>query len=118
MLINFSNHPSALWEEKQLKAAREYGDIVDIPFPDVSPEAGEEDILSLADQYVNKIMSFIDGRQATVHVMGEMTFAFSVVTQLRERGITCIASTTERDAEFISDGRKLSDFQFVRFRKY
>jgi hypothetical protein len=41
-----------------------------------------------------------------------------VVSRLKEMGIECIASTSVRDAEVTSDGKKISDFQFVRFRKY
>lgn len=118
MLINFSNHPSSLWGVKQLEAAREYGKIKDLPFPAVSPDANYDEIRELADRYVDEITSFAENHHITVHVMGEMTFTFMVVSQLKELGIECIASTTDRNAEEFADGRKLSDFQFVRFRKY
>lgn len=118
MLINFSNHPSKYWEAKQLEAAKEYGEIKDIPFPAVDPEASFNDIQVLAEQYVEKILAFAENNHITVHVMGEMTFTFFVVTKLKEKGIDCIASTTERNSEEISDGRKIIDFQFVKFRRY
>ena len=118
MLINFSNHPSEYWGQKQLEAAQEYGEIKDIPFPPVSPEANYNEIQDLASQYVDEILSFASDYHITVHVMGEMTLTFLVVTQLKEKGIECIASTTDRNAEFISDNKKISDFQFVQFRKY
>ena len=118
MLLNFSNHPSEYWGDKQIEAAKDYGKIKDIPFPVVSPESDYEDIQELADRYVEEILSFAENNQVTVHVMGEMTFTFSVVLQLKEKGIECISSTTERNAEEIANGKKISDFQFVRFRKY
>lgn len=118
MLINFSNHPSKYWELKQLDAAKVYGEIKDIPFPAVNPESDYNDIQDLADKYVKKILSFVENHQITVHVMGEMTLAFLVVSLLKEKGIECIASTTDRNSEMISDSQKISDFQFVRFRKY
>ena len=37
MFINFSNHPSVRWSAEQTAAAIEFGDIVDVPFPDVLP---------------------------------------------------------------------------------
>ena len=33
MIINLSNHPKETWQEKQLQAARAYGELVDLPFP-------------------------------------------------------------------------------------
>lgn len=41
-----------------------------------------------------------------------------LVSQLKAMGIECIASTTGRNAEEFWDGRKISDFKFVRFRRY
>ena len=42
MFINLSNHPSQGWEERQIKAASRYGEIVDWPFPPIPAEEGEE----------------------------------------------------------------------------
>ena len=117
LFINFSNHPLSLWDEAQLEAARRYGELVDVPFPDVSPEASEEDICRLADECVDCLLSHRDGG-LTVHVMGEMTLAFAVVERLKARGVRCVASTTERHAEVSADGVKTSEFRFVRFRRY
>ena len=117
-LINFSNHPSEYWGQKQLEAAQEYGEIKDIPFPVVCPDANYNEIQDLANQYVDEILSYASEHHITVHVMGEMTLTFLVVSLLKERGIECIASTTDRNTEFISDNKKISDFDFVRFRKY
>lgn len=118
MLINFSNHPSEYWGVKQLDAAKEYGEIKDFPFPAVNPESNHNDIIELARKYVEDILSFSENHQITVHVMGEMTLTFLVVSMLKEKGIECIASTTDRNSEMISDCQKIIDFQFVRFRKY
>ena len=35
VFVNFTNHPSETWEEKQIEAAHQYGKIVDLPFPNV-----------------------------------------------------------------------------------
>lgn len=50
--------------------------------------------------------------------MGEMTFTYLVVTRLKELGIKCIASTTERKTSYSEDGTKMSEFLFVMFREY
>lgn len=117
-LLNLSNHPSEFWGQKQLEAAKEYGEIKDIPFPNVLPDAGYSEILELAEQYVESILSIAENYHITVHVMGEMTFCYLVVTKLKEKGIDCIASTSERISEEITDGRKIIDFHFVKFRSY
>lgn len=118
MLINFSNHPLVTWSKEQIEATTEFGEIIDIPFPAVKPEASHEEVKELADVYVDHILSLKKDEQIIVHIMGEMTFVYRVVSLLKEQGVTCIASTTERDAEMTTDGRKISDFQFVKFRRY
>lgn len=118
MFVNFSNHPSQDWSTRQLEAAREYGEIVDLPFPAIAPDASERELLSQANESVKKILSLGGNSQIVVHIMGEMTFTFLVVSQLKEKGIKCVASTTERNATENSDGTKLSEFSFVKFREY
>ena len=117
-LINFSNHPSQLWSKDQSEAAAAYGKIIDMPFPAINPDADETDIQKLAEEYVKQILELEEHNNITVHIMGEMTFTYMVVTQLKAMGIECIASTTTRDTEYSAEGKKISDFQFVRFRKY
>ena len=39
MFINFSNHASTRWGVPQKQAAKKYGEIVDMQFPNVDPEA-------------------------------------------------------------------------------
>lgn len=118
MLLNFSNHPSSLWEEGQVAAARQYGEIVDMTFPSIDPDASSETIRELADSYVHDILQIAKDLDVTVHVMGEMTFVFSVVMLLKEKGIRCVASTTERNAIDNADGTKTLEFSFVGFREY
>ncbi len=117
-IINLSNHPSGIWETKQLDAAEEYGEITDIPFPSISPDDSEEKILLLADEYVTKVMELAKDADVTVHVMGEMTFTYALVFRLKSLGIQCVASTTDRNVTMDGDGHKLSEFSFVKFREY
>ncbi len=118
MLINFSNHPSRYWDDGQREASRCYGSIVDLPFPVIAPSANSQELKALAQSCVQKILSMGEAENVTVHVMGEMTFTFMIVKKLKELGIKCIASTTERKTSYNSDGTKLSEFSFVKFREY
>lgn len=118
MLVNFSNHPSRYWDERQLEASRCYGDVMDLPFPIVAPNNNNDQLQTLAQEWVHKILELGDVHDMTVHIMGEMTFTFLVVSKLKELGVRCIASTTERKTTYDSNGTKLSEFSFVKFREY
>jgi len=117
MFINLSNHPSDKWSEEQINAARSYGEIVDMAFPVIEPILTKEDILRLVKVFTKMIVDNRDGK-TVVHVMGEMTFTHNLVNALKELGITCLASTTERNTVMTPDGKKISEFKFVQFREY
>ena len=113
MLLNLSNHPSALWTAEQLAAAG--SKVTDLPFPQVDPDGDEAYIDRLTDEYLHKILAMnnIDA----VHIMGEMNFMFTLICKLKAHGIKCVASTTQRETEE-ENGVKISKFKFVRFREY
>jgi hypothetical protein len=119
MLVNLSNHPSVQWDSEQLEAAAEFGEILDLGFPFIDPSWNEVEISELADNYAKICLAmFSDQRKdCVVHIMGEMTFCFYIVSYLEKRGIKCIASTAARES--LNDGSlKLSEFRFIRFRQY
>lgn len=118
MFINLSNHPSSKWSEAQIEAAMQYGDIIDMPFPEVDPNSDEAYIANLADEYCRKILDMEDGTPLTVHLMGEMTLAFALVARLKANGVVCLASTTERIVLEETPGVKTNVFRFARFRRY
>lgn len=119
MLVNFSNHGSDGWSAEQLAAAGQWGDIVDIAFPNVPADADERAILMLADEYCSKICSFAPN---AVLVQGEMSLSFAVVTRLRSKGVVSLCASSERvcDVSIAEDGSTVrrSVFRFVRFREY
>lgn len=116
MFVNLTNHPSENWSEEQLAAAQQYGDIMDICFPIIEPELTTSMVYELADATIDTILAL--GKDVVVHVMGEMTFTYAVVSRLKSLGIKCLASTTERNTVITPDGKKLSEFKFVQFREY
>ena len=116
MFINLTNHPSENWSEEQLTAARKYGEIVDISFPVIEPFFTKAEVDELADITVEEIKNL--DNNPVVHVMGEMTFTYAIVKRLKARGISCVASTTERLVRMTPDGKKVSEFKFVQFREY
>lgn len=118
MFINLSNHPSTKWSEAQIEAAKQYGDIVDLPFPQVDPKGDEDYIAGLADEYCHKVLDLADSHPVTVHLMGEMTLTFALVIRMKAKGLVCLASTTERIVTEEAPGVKTNVFRFARFRKY
>ena len=118
MFINLSNHPSTNWSKEQLAAAQEYGEIKDLPFPNIDENLDEEGIDTLTNKYIEMIKELSGGEPCTVHIMGEMTFTYALVNKLKALGFNCLASTTKRDVEIMPDGSKQVKFHFCRFRKY
>ena len=57
MFINHTNHLSQYWSHAQLTAACEYGDILDLPFPSVDPQASSSEVLELAQEYAGRIIA-------------------------------------------------------------
>lgn len=121
MLINLSNHPSEKWSPLQTEAAKVYGKIIDLPFPAVDPLADSAKIDQFAQSYFLQIVSILATESKgpdAVHLMGELTFCFSLVLKLKTSGIQCLASTAKRETCELPDGAKKSKFVFARFREY
>jgi|SRR5690606_2271899 len=114
MFLNFSNHDSSNWGDKQLEVAQRHGDLIDWTFPSISPEDTYDNVLELAEDYASKILEL---KPEVVHIMGEMTFTFILINLLKSSGIRCVASTTNRIVEENKEG-KVSKFEFVQFRPY
>lgn len=123
MLINLTNHPYSKWSEIQRNKANElYGVITDLNFPKIDPTYSKEEVHKLCNKYFAQIMDIFDlcansPNQNAVHIQGEFTFVFKLVYLLKNIGISCVASTTERNVKEI-DGKKIVEFNFVQFREY
>jgi hypothetical protein len=124
MLINLSNHPYEKWSKEQKSKARElFGSVADIAFPHINPAASEKEVLKTANEYFKKITQILDEcanepKQNAVHIQGEFTFVFAMVTLFLKSGIRCVASTSERMVEELNSGEKIVKFAFIQFRDY
>ena len=112
--VNFTNHASAGWCEKQITEAEYYGEIIDIPFPAVAPKAGKEEIVHLAGEMIEKILSYAP---AAVLCQGEISLAYNVIKGLQEKGILVLAACSERKVEQF-ENKKQVIFEFERYREY
>jgi hypothetical protein len=120
MLINLSNHNSSKWPENQKATAENlYGSVTDFSFPTINPTWTKEQVAALAEETLNKCLVMLPKtRNNAIHIMGEMTFTYVFVNLAKQKGITCVASTTERLVETNEKGKKVSVFKFVKFREY
>lgn len=119
MFINISNHPSSVWKEDQLVAAKTYGEIYDISFPNIPPQMDTYEMKTIVCEYIQKIEEIVCGRDDSlvVHVMGETVFTFMLVTALLQKKIHVVSSTTERIVCYEGEVKQTT-FRFVRFREY
>lgn len=119
MFINFSNHPSAQWSSEQKQAATCYGEICDIPFPEVPSGATMQEVAGMADNCAWKIMQM---HPECVMCQGEFSLTIAVVRRLQAVGIRCVCACSERKVieEHLDDGttRKTMIFKFRQFREY
>lgn len=121
MLINLSNHPYRLWKSSQKSSAlKKYNSLIDVKFPHIPPKASRNYVLNLARIYSLKCQKIISESKEDVnaiHIMGEHTFIFALVSGLKKKKITCLASTTKRITNEMNNKKEMV-FNFERFREY
>lgn len=120
MLINLSNHPSGMWKEEQLKAAVQYGEIIDISFPAISSSWSTECVWLLANDYCKRCLDMLEAHQSkmnAVHVAGELLFCYYIIQKLLSHNITVLTSASDRNVTIDKDIKR-SEFHFVQFREF
>ena len=120
MLLNCTNHPCEMWNEPLMDAAKkQYGEIVDLPFPFVSPGWSIHDLREEVEDYAARIEAF---QADAVLAAGEFTFLFMLVDKLLADGVNVICSCSRRNTVEVKnpDGsnEKKSVFFFEGFRPY
>lgn len=126
MFINLSNHPSKYWNQSQYQAATQYGDIVDLMFPQIDPTASTHDVNEIVIEYFNKIeeirkKNHLETNEVTIMVSGEFTFTYLIVGMLKENNYRPVCACTKRETiENNENGItiKVAKFAFVQFREY
>lgn len=119
MFINFTNHSSKNWSSQQVQDSMIYGEIKDIPFPNIKSEFTEDEIEQLGKEYVDIIAEL---QPDAVLCQGEFTLCHFVICKLQEKGIRVISACSER---VVSEKRtdsggseRISVFHFVKYREY
>jgi hypothetical protein len=122
MLINFTNHPSKDWTEKQmLDSIQHFDKIYDLPFPKIELDFKMQELTELVNKYADIICN-LSARNASenfaVLIMGEQTFTYGVVNALQDKNITCVATISPRQVKQLENNKKLSEFDFYGYREY
>lgn len=112
--INISNHHSSKWNNKQLEAARNLGEIRDIQFPNIPPTMSSEEVREMAVRDAETLTATGDN---IFHVMGELSYCFYLISELKRRGCRCVVSCTARNVVELKDGTKQVRFEFEQFRE-
>lgn len=120
MLINLTNHPSANWPPSQMEQAQiQWGAVVDVPFPNVPPAWGRQEVCRCAEALLEHVKKLSPD---AVLCQGEMTLCFLLVQWLKAEGIPVFAAISERITTERSDSSggivKQSEYHFRRFREY
>ncbi len=119
MFINCTNHPLAMWSEKQKEAASRYGPVVDFPFPTIEPWMKTEDLRELTGKTAKQIGEM---HPEAVLLAGEFTFVFMLADKLLQDGVRILCSCSRRMTTEVKkpDGtsEKKVIFSFEGFREY
>ncbi len=119
MFINCTNHPIAMWSEKQKEAASQYGPVVDFPFPPIEPQMTTEELRELTGKTAKQIGEM---HPDAVLLAGEFCFVFMLADKLLQDGVRVLSSCARRVATEVKkpDGtnEKKAIFSFEGFREY
>ena len=119
MFYNLSNHPHVNWGNAQLEAARKWGDIEDVPFPEVNAQLDEQDILRAAQESVTKIQMSKDD---AIFVAGEYGFVFPIIDELLNQGKTVLSTASEDKTAYRTADNGTSEriihYNFLKFIPY
>ena len=79
---------------EQKKAALNYGEIIDIPFPSVDSNGDESYIKETGNKMIERIMSY---HPKAVLCQGEFTLAYYIISALMRNEIIVLAACSNRN---------------------
>ncbi len=124
-MINISNHNSAKWSPEQLQAAG--GTVINVPHPVINPEWSETELFDFVSGWIrDNLIPVLDlnpndnqpKNPIAIHLMGETGFCGLVAAFCAKlHNMIIVHSTTIRETIELADGKKVSVFRFVQFRR-
>lgn len=124
MFFNISNHPAnaerTTWSAEQIEAAAKLGgEVVDLPFPTVTPDITDDEYRAIAREVARDVAGMwrgrTDGRKEMVAmVAGEYVMTIMIIAELQALGFTCYFGQSDRVAEErMEDGKLVVVHKFV-----
>lgn len=125
MFFNVSNHPifteKSTWSKEQREIAEIIGgQLVDIPFPTVTPDMPNSQIASIAREVARDLKGMAGESKSAAMVAGEYATTIQIVAELQKVGIPCYFGQSERIAEEREENGQvvvIHKFVFRNFRK-
>lgn len=133
MLINLTNHPvkgvydknkniyQNSWSEEQLSAAIEsFDEVVELPFPEISPYWDVSEIKKMAQDYCSRCIAILKrpSLRNAVHIGGETMFCYYVISLLLKEGYQVVSASSDRIVEDLGENKTIKKFKFIKFRRY
>lgn len=121
MFINYSNHPSDTWTEEQLTAARKYGEIFDVAFPEVSVKDTEKEIEKVAKEQLRVLVKTVEDNgcqmnQTVIMCQGEFSLTYALITRLKKNYPDCKVVCAISKREVVEEQKDDCNIKTVRFR--
>ena len=108
MLVNISNHPASKWSKEQHDiAAMLFGEVYDLPSPEIPPEWNGFEVCECIDDFINEHWNLFNPLNSIL-LAGELSFCIALYHRLQTYNIRCYVTTSQRNT-FIR-------FRFVQFR--
>lgn len=133
MLVNLTNHPvrgvfdknkntyQNAWSEEQLVSAIElFDEVVELPFPEISPYWDVSEIKAIAQEYCKRCIAMLKrpSLRNAVHIGGETMFCYYVISLLLEEGYQVVSASSDRIVEDLGENKTIKKFKFIKFRRY
>lgn len=116
---NISNHPSSKWDEKQLEAANEFGEIIDIRMPHIPADRDIYYVLNVASAVVKEVVKYAQKNEVVAMVTAESTLEYAIITGLHQCNIKCVAPVYGNAHEGVDkQGKTIRILDFYCFRPY
>jgi len=130
MFLNITNHPSGKWSAEQTSAAKGYGEVSDLPFPNIPAGMTSREVKTLAAKFFfeeiwpEDYLPIGKGRVKGILLQGEFTFVVALLRliQLWMKEVPVFAACSERQVvETVNEkGETVKNavFSFIQFREY
>ncbi|MBD5134409.1 MAG: metal-dependent hydrolase [Lachnospiraceae bacterium] len=99
VFVNCTEDASDKWEESKILAAKDYGDITDIPMPAISIETTDKEIQELSKDISDKIIKLYPN---AVYVKGNGIVMYEIIRILLKKHITVLSDIKDDKGKFVS----------------